>query len=89
MLWYKPKFTQGVSPFIMIIKCWLHGHCFRELTILLLCTPGQRYDHLLLRKSWQLFFNGRSCMPDAPPIPRHPTRELQFENHDGDARRLA
>ena len=27
-----------------------------------------------------------------PPTPRHPTRELrglQFENHDGDARRLA
>ena len=41
------------------------------------------------------FVNGRSCMPHIPPPPlkpRHPTRELrglQFENRDGDARRLA
>ena len=30
--------------------------------------------------------------PPRPPNPRHPTRELRelpFENHDGDARRLA
>ena len=34
---------------------------------------------------------GPACA-HTPPTPRHPTRELrrlQFENHDGDARRLA
>ena len=118
MLWYKPKFTQGVSPFIhQVLTTWsLLSRTYYSL--LLLCTLGfnssqfnfihtlnwigQRYDQLLLGKSWLcfvLFFFliathlhlGHACA-HTPPTPRHPTRELrglQFENHDGDARRLA
>lgn len=71
MLWYKPKFTQGVSPFIhQVLTTWsLLSRTYYSL--LLLCTLGfnssqfnfihtlnwigQRYDQLLLGKSWPCF----------------------------------
>ena len=71
MLWYKPKFTQGVSPFIhQVLTTWsLLSRTYYSL--LLLCTLGfissqfnfihtlnwigQRYDQLLLGKSWLCF----------------------------------
>ena len=54
---------------------------------------------LYLEKVGRVFFlllathlhPGHACA-HTPPTPRHPTRDLrglQFENHDGDARRLA
>ena len=78
MLWYKPKFTQGLV--LLFINCWLHGHCFRELTILLLCILGQRYDRLLLGKSWPFFL----MVDHACHIPNHPPPPVTPSGNSGD-----
>ena len=96
MLWYKPKFTQGVSPFIhQVLTTWsLLSRTYYSL--LLLCTlgfnssqfnfihtlnwTGQRYDQLLLGKSWPCFFfiiicdssSSWSCMRTYSPHPPSP-----------------
>ena len=77
MLWLKPKLNLLMELVLLFIKCWLQGHCYQELTILLLCTLGQRYDELLRDKSWRFFFNCVSsspclCMRIYFPPPSHP-----------------
>ena len=77
MLWLKPKLNLLMELVLLFIKCWQQGHCYQELTILLLCTLGQRYEELLSDKSWRFFFNCVSsspclCMRIYFPPPFHP-----------------
>ena len=77
MLWLKPKLNLLMKLVLLFMKCWLQGHCYQELTILLLCTLGQRYEELLSDKSWRFFFNCVSsspclCMRIYFPPPFHP-----------------
>ena len=77
MLWLKPKLNLLMELVLLFIKCWLQGHCYQELTILLLCTLGQRYDELLRDKSWRFFLIAShlhpvyACAYTSPP-PSHP-----------------
>ena len=81
---YKSKLNLLTELVLLFIKFWLQGYCYRELTILFLCTLGQRYEQLLLEKSWPFFVNCDSsppclCMRKYPlPPPSRWLRRLYF-----------
>ena len=70
---YKSKLNLLMELVLLLIKFWLQGHCYRELTILLLCTLGQRYEQLLLEKFGRFLFIATHLHPVyACPNTPHP-----------------